>query len=1022
MRRAGTRFIFLLLITVALPALAAGTAAADTHTWTGATDQFWTTAGNWQGGTAPVAGDDLVFPAARPPVLQDNFPAGTYFKSLTFSGSTYVFPLHTLVSTSTLTMYVYGSGPLVFGLKIAVPTTGLTVDVPSGGTLQLSQEISGASGSVTEGRITKSGAGILSLTAANTFQGQLWINAGQVQAGSDGALGATSAGTQVFYGGQLALVGDRALSEPITIGPNGDAAGDIAVLGATCTLAGTLRVIGNGAVVNVGTGNHLTVSGQFRDDSDSPGGSIRKTGLGALRLTNSTNALYSGDIFWADQGVVEVASAAPYGPASFQANGGSFLVTGGTTVINTLTIAGTGSGGVGALQSSTGDNTWTGPITVSPGASIGVIDGKLTTTYLVGSSTLTKVGDGVLGMYMAHPQLDFTGPITVADGTLQMDDTYSQSDVTVASGGTLGGNAAPHSVTVQAGGVIAPGDSPGAIFTGNLDMQAGATFDEEITSSARDHVGASGSVVLGGAGLSVHLSDGYAPAPGTVFTIIDKTSAGAVSGTFAGLSEGAHFTAGTTSLAISYAGGDGNDVVLRVVPRYAITPGVTGGHGAISPDTTQTVDEGATPTFTFDPDDGYKVGEVRVDGVPVTPTTPTSYTFPAVTAAHTIGVSFAPVAFKAAPVVASGAASLAIGTRQTVAWEMDEPVSAGTFAVVAVDGAGKETTVVASVPANGTASAAADWTVLQPAGTGWTVKVVYSLGSVSPKSTAFRIVTPALTVTAPANGASWSRGTSQTVSWTASPAVAAGSFRVWATPAAGGTTKAVSTAVVPVVPGQAAYELPCRWTLPSGDWKLAVYYYASGTTFTCQNAVKPTVTVPLAWAITSSAGNRGTIAPLGTVYLAPGADQGYAFTPVIGYHVREVLVDGASIGNPSAYLFGSVSADHTITAFFERDPALTVTAPLNDASWSRGTTQTVSWTVSPTVTVGSFRIWATPVAGGTTRAVSTTVVPVVPLQAAYSLDCKVALPAGDWKLSVYYYAAGTTLTCQNAVKPVVHVP
>jgi hypothetical protein len=72
-----------------------------------------------------------------------------------------------------------------------------------------------------------------------------------------------------------------------------------------------------------------------------------------------------------------------------------------------------------------------------------------------------------------------------------------------------------------------------------------------------------------------------------------------------------------------------------------VTPSVTGGHGTITPATAQTYDQGATPTFTFTPDAGYAVGRVLVDARAVTPTTATSYTFPALTADHTISVEFA---------------------------------------------------------------------------------------------------------------------------------------------------------------------------------------------------------------------------------------------------------------------------------------------------------------------------------------------------------------------------------------------
>ena len=49
-----------------------------------------------------------------------------------------------------------------------------------------------------------------------------------------------------------------------------------------------------------------------------------------------------------------------------------------------------------------------------------------------------------------------------------------------------------------------------------------------------------------------------------MFEILDKTSAGAITGTFNGLSEGATLTVGMVSMTISYVGGNGNDVTLTV--------------------------------------------------------------------------------------------------------------------------------------------------------------------------------------------------------------------------------------------------------------------------------------------------------------------------------------------------------------------------------------------------------------------------------------------------------------------------
>jgi hypothetical protein len=80
------------------------------------------------------------------------------------------------------------------------------------------------------------------------------------------------------------------------------------------------------------------------------------------------------------------------------------------------------------------------------------------------------------------------------------------------------------------------------------------------------------------------------------------------------------------------------------IVAFTITPSVVGGaggHGSISPSATQTVEYGATPTFMFTPETGCHVKEVKVDGSAVTLTGTNAYTFPAVTANHTIIVEYA---------------------------------------------------------------------------------------------------------------------------------------------------------------------------------------------------------------------------------------------------------------------------------------------------------------------------------------------------------------------------------------------
>jgi hypothetical protein len=80
-----------------------------------------------------------------------------------------------------------------------------------------------------------------------------------------------------------------------------------------------------------------------------------------------------------------------------------------------------------------------------------------------------------------------------------------------------------------------------------------------------------------------------------------------------------------------------------VIQTFTITPSVSAAdHGSISPSTAQTVNYGDTPKFTFAPDTGYHVDDVKVDGSSVSwDTGDNSYTFSAVDDDHTIEVSFA---------------------------------------------------------------------------------------------------------------------------------------------------------------------------------------------------------------------------------------------------------------------------------------------------------------------------------------------------------------------------------------------
>ncbi len=68
--------------------------------------------------------------------------------------------------------------------------------------------------------------------------------------------------------------------------------------------------------------------------------------------------------------------------------------------------------------------------------------------------------------------------------------------------------------------------------------------------------------------------------------------------------------------------------------------------------------------------------------------------------------------------------------------------------------------------------------------------------------------------------------------------------------------------------------------------------------------------------ITASAGANGSISPNGAIVVNHGANQSFTFTPTVGHHVTDVLVDGASVGVVTSYSFTNVTADHTIAVSF----------------------------------------------------------------------------------------------------------
>ena len=60
----------------------------------------------------------------------------------------------------------------------------------------------------------------------------------------------------------------------------------------------------------------------------------------------------------------------------------------------------------------------------------------------------------------------------------------------------------------------------------------------------------------------------------------------------------------------------------------------------------------------------------------------------------------------------------------------------------------------------------------------------------------------------------------------------------------------------------------------------------------------------------------GSIAPNGYVTVSAGSDKRFAIAAAEGYEIKDVLVDGVSVGAVSDYTFKNVWKNHTIDAVF----------------------------------------------------------------------------------------------------------
>lgn len=553
----------LLLACLACLALAAPAARAANLSWLGTGgDQNWSTAANWNGGAAPVDGDKLIFDSGSGVNLTSNNDivglnnlslqaSSNVGGNVSVSGSSFRMGVLGIYNLSTHVLTVNNDITLASSASVVVTNNGASVvlngDIDIGSNdfnMQSYASGSGVShvlGGTVSGtgtvQYSSNGGDVVEVRAAQTYTGLTRLmNSGGIRlsgAGSmpdNGYLLLNDSGTSFDLNGVSDTIGHIAGYGQVLLG------------GATLTTGGdnassnlTGVISGAGNLVKEGTGTFMlrganTYTGQTRINA----GALLT--LQRERIPDGSAVILSGSATLSLSGDQETIGSLAGGASNTVNTGVTTLITGGDNTSTTFSGVIAGSGGL--TKTGAGVFTLAGVNTFTGGA---------------------RVSAGTLRLSGGDNRLPAAGNLTVDAGA-----TFDLNGLNQTVGGLSGGGV----VTTGAGLLtisnnLAPGASPGAITVGNFSLGAGASTNLELngtTAGAQyDQVTATGDVSLNGA-LSVTL--GFTPAENQVFTIINKTSAGAVTGTFTGLAEGDTLTVNGIDLRISYVGGDGNDVTL----------------------------------------------------------------------------------------------------------------------------------------------------------------------------------------------------------------------------------------------------------------------------------------------------------------------------------------------------------------------------------------------------------------------------------------------------------------------------